>query len=444
MENVGTVAPNEPCVIEAGSGPDGSGLLGSRPATMVPIPPRTPQEALALLERAPFPDALLRLLERLASLGHEAYIVGGSVRDVLLGRPLGDFDVATSARPEEVRAAFRRTIPTGIDHGTVTVVLAPKLHVEVTTYRGEGAYEDGRRPSRVVYHGDLHADLARRDFTINAFAYRPRPPEFVDDFDGLGDLCRRRIRAIGDPVARFREDGLRPMRAVRFCATLEFDLDPDTREAIPKTLDVFAKVAAERIRDELWKLLGARRPSLGLRPMWGTGLWRHVLPAPRTEIEALLARIDRLPPDPPLRLGALLEPVDPALVEPALSALKLSNRDKARIRAILTDAARRVAREGADVAIRRAAAEIGRAAVADALAFHEAPDERRARVERALRGCPLSQRELAISGRDLAAEGIVESGPQMGRCLARLFDYVLEDPTRNERQILLAHAREVC
>ncbi|RMG94997.1 MAG: CCA tRNA nucleotidyltransferase [Deltaproteobacteria bacterium] len=411
---------------------------------MVPVPPRTPQEALALLERAPFPDALLRLLERLASLGHEAYIVGGCVRDVLLGRPLGDFDVATSARPEEVRAAFRRTIPTGIDHGTVTVVLAPKLHVEVTTYRGEGAYEDGRRPSRVVYHGDLHADLARRDFTINAFAYRPRPRTFIDDFDGLGDLGGRRIRAIGDPVERFREDGLRPMRAVRFCATLEFDLDPDTHDAISETLDVFVKVAAERIRDELWKLLGARRASLGLRPMWRTGLWRHVLPEPETDVEALLERVDRLPPDPPLRLAALLDTVERRRVEPALSALKISNRDKARIRALLTDAARRVACESADTAIRRAAAEIGREAVADALAFHEAPDEQRRRVERALRGCPMAPRELAISGRDLAAEGIVEPGPQMGRCLARLFDYVLEDPARNERQTLLAHARKVC
>ena len=199
---------------------------------------------------------------------------------MLIGRPPADFDLATDARPEAVVALFGTTfaIPTGLKHGTVTVLSETRRPVEVTTFRGEGEYLDGRRPVSVTYVDTLEEDLSRRDFTMNAVAFDPLDGRLSDPFDGQGDLARRLIRAVGDPLVRFREDGLRPLRAVRQAAQLEFEVDPPTREAIPPTLEVFRKVSAERIRDELFKMLGARQPSRGLELMRQTGLLGEVIP----------------------------------------------------------------------------------------------------------------------------------------------------------------------
>jgi tRNA nucleotidyltransferase (CCA-adding enzyme) len=175
----------------------------------------------------------LEVCRRLAAAGHTAHVVGGCVRDVLLGRPAKDWDVATSALPEEVQKIFRRTIPTGIAHGTITVLVG-KEHVEVTTYRGEGAYSDARRPDHVVFGVTLEEDLARRDFTVNAIAYDPLGDVLVDPFGGRIDLDARLLRAVGDPEARFREDGLRVMRAVRFAATLELAIERPPRRPSPR------------------------------------------------------------------------------------------------------------------------------------------------------------------------------------------------------------------
>jgi tRNA nucleotidyltransferase (CCA-adding enzyme) len=174
--------------------------------------------------------------------------VGGGVRDMLLGRAPADFDLATDARPEKVLEIFGRSfaIPTGLQHGTVTVLTgsdpATRRSVEVTTFRGEGAYLDGRRPSSVTYVSTLDEDLSRRDFTMNAIALEPVTGAIADPFGGRADLARKLIRAVGDPLARFREDGLRPMRAVRQAAQLGFDIEPATQGAIGLALDVFAKV----------------------------------------------------------------------------------------------------------------------------------------------------------------------------------------------------------
>ncbi len=212
--------------------------------------------------RAQIPADVLAVCQRLRAAGRQAHLVGGGVRDLLLGRSPADFDLATDARPEAVLELFGRSfaIPTGLKHGTVTVLTeGPRRPVEVTTFRGEGAYFDGRRPSSVTYVDSLAEDLSRRDFTMNAVAFDPVDGRLTDPFDGRGDLRRRLVRAVGDPLVRFREDGLRPMRAVRQAAQLEFEIDPPTLAAIPATLEVFRKVSAERVRDELFKLLGARR-----------------------------------------------------------------------------------------------------------------------------------------------------------------------------------------
>jgi tRNA nucleotidyltransferase (CCA-adding enzyme) len=209
--------------------------------------------------------------------------VGGSVRDLLIGRAPGDFDVATSALPEatmrHLRQALRDSNRASARHRDGAGRAPPEQrHVEVTTFRGEGAYLDGRRPSSVTFSATLDEDLARRDFTMNAIAFDPNSGVIIDPFDGQGDIARKLVRAVGDPFLRFTEDGLRPMRAVRQAAQLGFSLDPDTQAAIPRTFASFRKVSAERIRDELRKLLLAPKPSLGLEYMRVTGLLAEVLP----------------------------------------------------------------------------------------------------------------------------------------------------------------------
>jgi hypothetical protein len=280
------------------------------------------------------PDSVCRACAKLKEAGHQAYLVGGAVRD-LLRLPEGsggkDFDLTTSATPEEVIAVFgfKHTIPTGIAHGTVTVMVAQPgkgpLPVEITTFRGEVGFSDGRRPDRVEFISDLREDLRRRDFTINAIAYDPLDQQLHDCFDGLPDLKRRVLRAVGDPVARFAEDGLRVMRAVRFAAQLEFAVDADTRAAFAGALPTLRKVSRERVRDELQKLLGARTPSLGLRLMvqrsdaqpeadWGPegSLLQVALPEvaqqlPPTQAQLWMTMVDRARPEH--RLTALLWPM---------------------------------------------------------------------------------------------------------------------------------------
>src|SRR5215831_17450093 len=183
-----------------------------------------------VLRRAAIPAGVRALLERLQAAGHEAWLVGGGVRDLLLGMQPKDWDIATQALPQEVMRLFRRVVPTGIAHGTVTV-LVPEGQVEVTTFRVESAYVDGRRPGAVEFRRDLVEDLARRDFTINALAFDPVGHRFRDPFGGQEDLARRRVRCVGVPADRFAEDGLRPLRAVRFATVLDFELDPETEAA---------------------------------------------------------------------------------------------------------------------------------------------------------------------------------------------------------------------
>jgi tRNA nucleotidyltransferase (CCA-adding enzyme) len=264
---------------------------------------------LANLHNAEIPRPVLDVLRRLRELGFAVFLVGGCVRDLVRGVPPKDFDVTTSAHPHEVQAAFKKVIPTGVQHGTVTVVLGG-THVEVTTFRSEGDYHDGRRPSTVTFESDITEDLSRRDFTINAMAYDPLSRELVDPFGGQVDLQAHIIRCVRDAHERFSEDGLRPLRAVRFAAVLGFSLDPATRAAIPPTIPVFRKVTLERVREEFVKLLLSPRAESGLVLLEETGLLEVFLPElARAEAEA--ARLARAaaqvaPAEVELRLAALL------------------------------------------------------------------------------------------------------------------------------------------
>ena len=211
-------------------------------------------------------NAVLEVHACFADAGFECYMVGGIVRDLLLGRPPGDVDFATNARPDAVQKLFRRTVPTGIKHGTISV-LFDGFQFEVTTYRAEKGYSDARHPDEVRFADTLSQDLERRDFTINALAFDPGQKQLLDMHEGLADLSQGLIRTIGRPRDRFFEDGLRPIRACRFAATLDFDIEPATEDALadPEVHRRTRLVAVERFADELWKGMGARHVSAMIR-----------------------------------------------------------------------------------------------------------------------------------------------------------------------------------
>ena len=221
------------------------------------------------------PEKVYHIISVLEKAGYEAYAVGGCVRDSLLGRKPKDWDITTNALPEEVKGLFRRTLDTGLQHGTVTVMLDGE-GFEVTTYRIDGKYEDGRHPDSVSFTRELKEDLLRRDFTINAMAYSEREG-LVDIFDGQKDLENRVIRAVGDPVQRFSEDALRIMRAARFASELDFEIDGETLDAMKMLSPNIEKVSAERIRVELMKLIMGKRPEK-FHVLYETGITKHILP----------------------------------------------------------------------------------------------------------------------------------------------------------------------
>ena len=447
------------------------------------------------IDIAAVPRDVLDLCEHLRSKGKRAWIVGGCVRDVLSGRQANDWDVATDARPEELLRIFPRAIPTGIEHGTVTVVKSGR-HYEVTTLRGDGTYSDGRRPDSVQFVDDITADLARRDFTVNAIAVDPLDGKVIDPFDGQGDLARGVLKAVGDPIRRFSEDGLRVLRAARFVATLELALDPDTENAIHPTLGTFRKVAAERVRDEWVKAMKARRPSLAFDVMRRTGIlevtcpellegvgmdqnkwhaydvWRHGMEC----MDACVA-------DPVLRVAALLhdvgkprtrawsdktsdwtfydhDRVGAEIAEPIAARLRFSNDDRERIVALVryhlfhykqgewTDATvrkwiRRVGPERVEDLYRLNDADV-RAKGRDFDADLEALAALEAHVTRVLaEGAALSTRDLRINGHDLIKELGVKPGRVIGEMLDALLEAVTADPAINERDALLARAREI-
>jgi tRNA nucleotidyltransferase (CCA-adding enzyme) len=376
---------------------------------------------------AAVPANVREVCARLAEAGFQAVTVGGAVRDVLLGKEPGDWDVATSAHPNEVLGLFRHTIPTGLQHGTVTIVTGKGAdsHVEVTTYRGEGAYTDARRPDSVVFGVPLAEDLARRDLTVNAIAYDVAADAVFDPFGGIADLEAKRLRAVGVAVDRFTEDGLRVMRAVRFAAQLEFELDPETEAAIAPALPSLAKVSRERVSDELRKILGARQPSRGLVLADRTGILAAIAPGLALDLVAP----DRVAQE--VRLAALVVPIaDRKRIGDVLRALKFSNAE-ADLAAALGGAVQAVRAATDDPTLRRVLSSLGRP-YANAMAKLEP------RVERVLRD-PLVLKELAITGSDLMSHA---SGRALGDLLAKLLDRVLVDPKLNTREQLLAIAAE--
>ncbi len=381
------------------------------------------------------PSAVLEVIAVLTAAGHRAVLVGGSVRDLLLGKEPKDFDVATSAKPTQVQQHFKRVIPTGIEHGTVTVLLRGH-HVEVTTFRAEAEYLDGRRPSKVEFHEDIDADLARRDFTINAMAWDARLG-LVDPFGGQADLAAKRIRCVRDAMERFLEDGLRPLRAVRFATVLDFTLEPATEAAIAATVHVFRKVAAERINQEFVKILTSPRAPQGVALLARTTL----LPAFFAEaVVANAARLDRLPVDEALRLALLLDGVRQA--REVVMRLKFPVKVAEAAAALVTHRAL-PAPDSTDAQLRRWLARVDPARLEAILALDAALDEPVEPLGTRLRAIaatnpPLTSRQLALDGQAIMATLGVGPSKLVGDATRFLLEQVLDEPSQNQADALKA------
>jgi tRNA nucleotidyltransferase (CCA-adding enzyme) len=403
------------------------------------------------LERIPEP--VRGIARTLRDAGHEAWFVGGAVRDVLFeerggGPParVGDFDIATSALPDVVRSLFRRTVPIGIEHGTVAVLDASGAGHEVTTFRRD-VETDGRH-AKVAFGVSLDEDLARRDFTINAVAVHPETGDIRDPFAGRADIAGGVVRAVGDPGTRFREDRLRVLRALRFAAVFAFEIEPATWTALCASVPELDHLSRERVRDEWLKMLETS-------PLAGVALWLRC---------GALARVwpemAELGADVPGRLDAVAEPRDPVLLtaaalwhagagpdaaEAAARRLRFSNDAAARVHAVVAGLRKPLPAPGLTPELRRWLSA-HRAVARDIVAVAE-PRARRADLTSAIgaieaSGAPLAVRDLAVSGNDLAAAG-VPPGKAMGEILRRLLEEVLDEPARNTRERLLARAREL-
>ncbi|MBA3319059.1 MAG: CCA tRNA nucleotidyltransferase [Gemmatimonadales bacterium] len=389
-------------------------------------------------DRVPVPDEVLEIARVLEEAGHEAWCVGGALRDTLLGDPHSDYDLATSARPEEVQRLFRRTAAIGVEHGTVGVIDRKRVMHEVTTFRRD-VRTDGRH-AVVEYGATLENDLARRDFTINAIAFHPLRREWRDPHGGERDLRDGVLRAVGDPAARFREDYLRVLRALRFAARFGFTIDPATWAAAREAAKGLGRLSAERVREEWFKGLRTARELEPLVRLWHeSGAAAAWLPELRRAETAALPPAERSPaPRDPVLLTVLLAS-DPAGL---LRRLRASNAEIARAEAMVTRPA--APESGDEVAVRRWLAAVGSAAD-DLVELHRLragtdPVWLAALTAIRQRGDPLTRGELAVTGRDLEALGI--SGRAIGETLADLLDSVLENPAANTRERLLALARE--
>lgn len=430
------------------------------------------------------PEKVNTIIETLQSHGYEAYAVGGCVRDSLLGRTPGDWDITTSAMPEETKTLFSHTFDTGIEHGTVTVLL-DREGFEVTTYRIDGKYEDSRHPSEVTFTRSLKEDLLRRDFTINAMAYN-ETSGLVDEFGGLKDLKSRKIKCVGDAHARFSEDALRILRGVRFAAQLGFEIEEDTREGMRELAPTLANISAERIQVELVKMLTSDRPDL-LRDAYELGITKVFLPefdrmmettqeTPHhmyTVGEHTLHALCNVRPDKILRLTMLLHDTGkPALktvdeegvahfkkhafesekiAKTVLRRLKFDNDTLRKVTRLVYYHDYRMPEKAVNV--RRAMHTIGedifpyylevRRADVLAQSMYQREDKIRnldgveARYREIVEaGQCVSLKELAISGKDLIEAGM-EPGKEIGETLKKMLSLVIEHPELNAKEELL-------
>lgn len=437
--------------------------------------------------------AILNISNRFRGAGFQCYLVGGSVRDLILGNEIYDYDFATDARPEEITRLFRKTIPTGIKHGTVSVLM-DQWQFEITTYRSDGKYIDGRHPDSVTFSKDLRIDVDRRDFTINGLAYDPITGELIDYVDGIRDVRDGIIRSIGDPVQRFTEDGLRPIRACRFAAKLNFTIEENTLRAITDTLDVVKGVSHERIRDEFLKILESDKPSVGIEYLRTTGLLSLFLPeladcydvsqnryhiydvyyhsvyscdaAPREQpmirLAALLHDVGKVPTRHPGEDGDFTfynhEVVGAKMVKKIMKRLKFSNEQIETVNNLILNHMFHYTDEWTDGAVRRFIRKVGLENIEDLFSLRladrkgngarkglPAPINRlKQRIDHVIeQENAFSVRDLDINGTILMEEFGLEPGPVIGLILNQLLETVLDNPGFNEREKLVSLSRDI-
>ena len=384
------------------------------------------------------------VIGKIRDAGYEAFAVGGCVRDTLLGRTPEDWDVTTSARPEAVKAIFERTVDTGLQHGTVTVLKNRKGY-EVTTYRIDGEYHDGRHPDSVEFTPNLLEDLKRRDFTINAMAYS-HETGIVDEFGGMEDLKAGIVRCVGRPEDRFTEDALRLLRALRFSAQLGFEIEESTYAAIKTIAPNLAKVSKERVQAELTKLLLSAHPERILL-LKETGLSVQIVPGfDAVFAPALFSELSRLPAEKSLRWAGFLLCQSTKQAEAVLKGLKMDNETIGNVSRMIEGAKETLPLE--KPAVRRAMSRYtpyqleGALKLKELMGSPDAEEIRRLREEIIRDGDCVSLKELAVKGRDLLEAG-VERGPMVGEILNHLFDLVLLHPEKNDRELLLKEVRRL-
>jgi len=426
------------------------------------------------------------ILDTFKKKGYESYIVGGSVRDFKIGgyEPK-DYDITTNALPEEIINIFNKTIPTGIKHGTVTVMINGTGY-EVTTYRIDGEYLDNRKPESVTFVSNLKEDLARRDFTINALAFNEMDG-LIDYFGGIEDLNNKIIRAVGEPNKRFQEDALRMLRAIRFAASLGFDIESKTLEAIKLNYALITHVSNERIRDELCKMLVSNNTTKSFKLLEETKLLEVILPELQLAVgfnqqnphhdkdifNHILAVVEKCPPEINLRVAALLHDIakpdcftvdmegighfyghdkkGELLCEKILRRLKFDNESISKI-VILVKEHMNVLTKPTDVSVKRLINRVGTSLICDLFALQRAdalgsylPEIRLNEIHRVEEKTisilkskePLSTKELVVNGRDLISEFSIKPGKEIGDMLKFLLDKVLENPELNTKKELL-------
>ena len=394
------------------------------------------------------PQDVITILETLNQGGFEAYIVGGCVRDCILDREPQDWDITTSAEPEEVKAAFFHTCDTGIKHGTVTVVLN-KNNYEVTTYRIESDYDDCRHPNEVFFTKNLKDDLLRRDFTMNAIAYHPLDG-FRDYFDGMGDIKKGIIRGVGEASERFQEDALRMLRALRFSAQLGFTIEEKTYAALKENAKLIQKVSVERIRVELEKLLqGAFTERIAL--LWESGLLAEVYPLLNEQMKehkkTVLAQMKEAPRDMVVRWTLLLQYMTEKEARQFLKYLKFDNCTLRAVTLLIKNLKEELPSD--PYGLRKKAYEIGVTPLEQLLEVKKRinPKGNSTELQRTWkgileRGDCITLKELHITGGDVIAMGM-EKGKKIGEILEVLLDMVHREPEKNDAVLLRQYVKKL-
>lgn len=383
------------------------------------------------------PQNVEYILEKLNNGGYEAFIVGGCVRDYIMGIEPHDYDITTSALPEQVKDIFTHTVDTGIKHGTVAVIL-DKTPYEVTTYRIDGEYRDNRHPEEVIFTDKLTGDLSRRDFTVNAIAYNHNTG-YVDRFGGIEDIENKIIRGVGNPDRRFKEDALRMMRAVRFSAQLDFSIEQNTLRAIRDNAQLIENISAERVREELFRLIGSEHNER-LEILKESGIAEYVLPE-IFHTDCDFSAVNTLSDNIALRLAYIFAPIG----EKALRDMLVRLRSDGKTIALSSLLVRNLHLKPEDkYSMRRLISIAGESSpllIELICAFSQADKSKMTALYDSVKNDCCSLRTLAVDGKDITAIGI--KGKEVGNILNSILDYVLRYPDRNNKKELMEYVKEI-